>query len=183
MRFCNPARRKPDPLSPNFLRKAAADENGVTAIEFALVLGPFLALLFGIISVGFYFFSMFSLEHAIETASRQIRIGAPPSAVQFKTDVCAKLPGFMDCNNIRLNVQNSSNYVVSAAACLDNNRALIAAGAYTPGAVSDVIIVTVCFEWNLGGLLNMVNWIAPSGARMGTDSLLLTASTVFTREP
>ncbi len=194
MRFCNPARLKRNNFRPNFVRpnllsKVARDERGVTAIEFALVLGPFLTLLFGIISVGFYFFSMFSLEHAIEVASRQIRIGAaPPAAATFKTAVCANLPAYMVCSGegdkIRINVQNSTNYTASAADCLDTGTGeLIAAGSYLPGAANEVVIVTICFEWNLGALPNMIYWISPTSARMGDGRLLLSASTVFANEP
>jgi Flp pilus assembly protein TadG len=43
-----------------------SDTAGVTAVEFAMVAVPFLMLLFGIITVGLFFFTTFSLENAVE---------------------------------------------------------------------------------------------------------------------
>jgi Flp pilus assembly protein TadG len=188
MRLCIPSRFK-----CGFVKAAAKDERGATAVEFAMVLGPFLMLLFGIISVGFYFFALFSLEHAIEDASRQLRTGSAQTsnktAAAFKSDVCSKLPAFMKCtgasDKVRVNVQNSANYTVAAANCTDNGGNLISNGStsYNPGAAGDVIVATVCFEWDLGNLPNLNYWISPASSRMGNGSILLSAATVFTTEP
>lgn len=183
--------RIPSRVKPSSLENAAKDESGATAVEFAMVMGPFLMLLFGIMSVGFYFFALFSLEHAIEDASRQLRTGTAQTSnktpAAFKADVCAKLPAFMGCtgasDKVRVNVQNSSTYTVAAATCKDNGQLITnEASAYNTGSAGDVVIVTVCFEWDLGNLPNMNYWIAPASAKMG-NSLLLSASTVFTTEP
>src|SRR5262245_42538858 len=87
-------------------RALASSEGGATAIEFALVIGPFLFLLFGIISLGFYWFNIFSLEHAVESAARVIRTGQaqtqtpnPMTVAQFKALICAKLPPYMPCGS------------------------------------------------------------------------------------
>ena len=75
-------------------RRLARDENGVTAIEFAMVGLPFFMMLFGIMGVGFYFFTIFNLENAVEQASRPLRTGEvrewrygddkDPKAITFK---------------------------------------------------------------------------------------------------
>ena len=50
------------------------DTGGVVTIEFALLALPFFMLMFGIILVGLHHFTTFSLENAIDVASRQLRI-------------------------------------------------------------------------------------------------------------
>ena len=97
---------------PGLLARLRRDENGFTAVEFALVATPFLALLFGIIAVGLYFFVQFSLENAVEQASRMIRTGQaqtrepPMTTAQFKTEICNRAPSFIDCGGkVRVNVR------------------------------------------------------------------------------
>jgi Flp pilus assembly protein TadG len=135
------------------------DENGTTAVEFGLVAVPFFMLLFGIISVGFYFFTMFTLENAVEDAARLIRTGqvqtANMSAADFKTQVCSHLPDYVDCpNKVRINVQTFTSFgSITTPSCLDGAGALItnAATTYSPGASSNVVLVTACYEWALAG--------------------------------
>ncbi len=185
---------------PNRLARFAGNEDGTTAIEFAMVIGPFLFLLFGIISVGFYFFVTFSLEHAVESASRVIRTGqaqdssggkTPLTVATFKAKICEKLPPFMECgtatDKIRVNVQTYTGYgTVSAPTCVDNAGALIGAAAqtYAPGGTSSIVLVGVCYEWELSkSMASIPYWIAPQSARMTNGSTLIQAATTFTNEP
>jgi Flp pilus assembly protein TadG len=179
------------------------NESGATAVEFGLVAAPFFILLFGIMSVGFYFFTVFTLENAVESAARVIRTGQAqtqtPSAMtvdQFKTLVCDKLPTFMNCNGsgnkVRVNVQNFSNFsTVSVPSCVASNGTLIPSSGqtYSPGGASTVVLVTVCYEWELTQMMvNNPMWIRPqgsgqTGSQMANGSTLIQASTVFTVEP
>jgi Flp pilus assembly protein TadG len=179
------------------------DERGTTAVEFGLVAVPFFLLLFGIMSVGFYFFTVFTLENAVESASRVIRTGQAqtqtPAAMtvdEFKALVCDKLPTFMNCsgsgNKVRVNVQSFSNFsTVSVPSCIASNGALIPSSSqtYSPGAASSVVLVTVCYEWELTqAMVNNPMWLRPqgtgqTGSAMANGSTLIQASTVFTVEP
>lgn len=180
------------------VRRFAADQNGTTAIEFAMVIGPFLFLLFGIMSVGLYFFVVFSLEHAVESASRVIRTGQAqtqtPNAMtvtEFKAKICEKLPSFMNCsgtgNKVRVNVQNFTGFgSITASSCTDSSGALIpeASQSFNPGAASTVVLVSVCYEWDLSlALANVPYWISPTNSKMGNGATMIQASTTFTSEP
>jgi Flp pilus assembly protein TadG len=179
------------------------DEQGTTAVEFGLVSVPFFLLLFGIMSVGFYFFTVFTLENAVESASHVIRTGQAqtqtPSAMtvdEFKSLVCDKLPTFMNCsgsgNKVRVNVQSFSNFsTVSVPSCIASSGSLIPSSAqtYNPGSASTVVLVTVCYEWELTqAMANNPMWLRPhgsgqTGSAMANGSTLIQASTVFTVEP
>ncbi len=179
----------------------SADQRGTTAIEFAMVIGPFLFLLFGIISVGFYFFVIFSLEHAVESAARVIRTGQAqtqtPNAMtpaEFKARVCAKLPPFMDCssttNKIRINVKQFADFgsitTTTLPSCVDTGGNLIATTGqtYDPGTQSTVVLVNVCYEWDFAtSMANIPYWISPASAKLTSGSTLIQASTTFTSEP
>ena len=109
---------------------------------------------------------------------------------QFKALVCAKLPPFMNCggatDKIRVNVQNAAAYNITPTSCTDGSGALIPASSqtYNTGGASAVVLVSVCYEWELTkSLANIPYWISPSNARMVNGSTLVQAATAFTTEP
>jgi Flp pilus assembly protein TadG len=51
------------------------DQSGVVAVEFALILVPFLVLVFGLIQYGLYFFAAQTGSHAANTAVRELSVG------------------------------------------------------------------------------------------------------------
>jgi hypothetical protein len=163
-------------------------EGGFTAVEFALVALPFTMLLFGIIAVGLYFFVSFSLENAVEQASRLIRTGQaqtmtpPMTTAQFKTEVCNRLPSFVDCTGkIRIKASQVAAFGgASAASCVDGGGNLIPEPATqpVPGAPEQIILVTICYEWDLAGKIPFLKL-----GKMGNGAALITAATVFRTEP
>ena len=187
-------------LLASHLRRFFSDVKGATAIEFAVVIGPFLFLLFGIMSVGFYFFVVFSLEHAVESASRVIRTGQEQTVwttgsstkdAQFRDLVCAKLPPFMTCtgstNKIRIIVQTFTGYgSITEPTCLTSTGTLMptTSQSYNTGSANSIVLVTVCYEWELSkSFASIPYWISPRPGRMTNNSTLIKASTAFTNEP
>lgn len=55
--------------------RSQKDESGAAAVEFALVLIPFLVLVFGLIQYGLYFFGVQQGSHAANSAVRQLSVG------------------------------------------------------------------------------------------------------------
>jgi len=170
--------------------KFRRDENGFTAVEFAMVALPFMMLLFGTIAVGLFFFTTFSLENAVEKAARQIRTGQAQTAnrttSQFKQDVCGLAPGFIDCtNNLRIQVVSNPSFggaatTMAGRPCIDSGGALIPepTSEPVPGAAGEVVLVTVCYEWEMTKVLPFLNL-----GNMGNGSRLIQASTTFRTEP
>ncbi len=164
-----------------------SDAQGATAIEFAMVAMPFLMLLFGIIGVGLYFFTTFTMENAVEQASRLLRTGqaqvAGYTASQFKAKVCEFVPGFVDCDSkVRVNVMSYADTTNITAAslpkCLTAGGALSAGNQYAPGGASEVVLVWVCYEWDLARAIPFLNL-----GDMSNGSRLIQATTVFRSEP
>lgn len=95
-------------VSKNFLR----NEDGTTAIEFAILGVPFLALLFGIVELAVIFFISSTTQHALESSAREIRtgelLGAGEGETEFKAKICAAMSGVGDCANLRLDVVSSN---------------------------------------------------------------------------
>ncbi|MFT5509530.1 MAG: hypothetical protein ACI89J_002617 [Hyphomicrobiaceae bacterium] len=172
----------------DFSARFYRDERGFTAVEFAMVAMPFLMLLFGTIGVGLFFFTTFSLENAVEKASRQLRTGqaqvSGKTTTQFKQDICDLAPSFVDCvGNLRVNVVSNASFSGAAGAiggCTDSGGALIPdpTPSPVPGTAGDVVLVTVCYEWELAAAIPFLEL-----GNMGSGSRLIQASTTFRTEP
>src|ERR1700710_510103 len=83
------------------LRRFARNQKGSTAVEFSLVLVPFVALLFAIIETSIIFFSSQALETVVADSSRLILTGQAQNGnfdqAAFKTAVCNNVHGLFDC--------------------------------------------------------------------------------------
>jgi len=72
---------------------ACRDESGAVAVEFALILVPFLVLIFGLIQYGMYFYSAQSGSHVGSRAVRQMSVGNCQNLADLKTYVLQQLGG------------------------------------------------------------------------------------------
>ena len=171
----------------SLLARFRRDEDGFTAVEFAMVAVPFMSLLFGIIAVGMFFFVTFSLENAVEQASRVIRTGQaqlstpPMTTAQFKSLVCGKLPSFVDCGGkIRVNVVAANSFGgISPPACTNSGNLIPdPPTSNVPGAAGQVVFVNVCYEWELAGKIPFLKL-----GKLGNGAALIQAATTFRTEP
>jgi Flp pilus assembly protein TadG len=169
----------------SLLRRLGRDRSGASALEFALVAGPFFALLLAIIEVSLVFFGSFTLENAVDQAGRMIRTGQAQStgmdAGAFKRQVCSKVVVLFDCEaGLKVEVQRFDNFEGindSLGSPLDDGQ-LKENYPFNMGNGGDVVVVRAFYEWDIFanlpgvGLSNM-----PNGSR------LLVAATTFRNEP
>lgn len=185
MRFRRSTSR-PGVTPTELIARLKTSTDGTTAIEFALVSGPFLMLLFGIIAVGMFFFTTFNLENAVEQASRVIRTGqfqqASMTGDQFKSEICKYTSPHIDCAaKVYVNVMhftNSSDITADKLpSCLKVDGTLNNAASYSPGVQSEIALVWLCYEWDHAKFpwFNLGN--------MANGSRLIQASTTFRTEP
>jgi Flp pilus assembly protein TadG len=161
-------------------------DDGVTAIEFALVAGPFLFLLAVIFETGLMLFSEYVIENGVAQAARMIRTGEVQNSgmtkSEFKDVVCGNLATFLNCQaNLYVDVRNFPNF---AAISLPNPIAgnqlspdVTTGAQFNPGPRLTVTVVRTYYEWNLfvPGISLLAN--------IGTDKRLLSAGAVFRNEP
>lgn len=97
-----------------FARRFKKNEDGATAIEFALVALPFFALIFGIMELAVVFFINSALVQATSEAGRILRVGnfqACGGADQFKAIVCSNMNGLGNCwKNVRIDVVEGDSF-------------------------------------------------------------------------
>lgn len=95
----------------NWIIRYKEDRNGATAIEFAILAVPFMALLFSIVELAVVFFISSTLTHAMNEAARDIRTGEFQAtcggAEQFKAAICDNFNVLGNCANLRVDVVTS----------------------------------------------------------------------------
>jgi len=128
------------------------NSSGASALEFAMVAGPFLLLVFGILAVGLVFAGNMTLENAIDQGARLIRTGEAQSqgfdAAKFKSEVCKYLTAPLSCGDLKLDVRTFATFGSSDLTNpLDSSGNLKSGFSYTPGVGGDVVVVrsVVCF--------------------------------------
>ena len=156
---------------------------------------PFVMLLFGIMSVCLYYFADFSTENATWQAARAMRTGqlqqsqgAYAGAVTnedrkkiFKKAFCDRVPLFQNCNSkVVVIVQSSTGFGgITQPNCASDGVVINdASAAFNTGAASSVVLVTVCYPWDLGGKLPMFKL-----GNLQNGALLMQASAAFRTEP
>ena len=171
-----------------------SEKDGAAAIEFAIVIFPFLALLFAIVEVALVFFAGQVLETAVADSSRRIMTGEVQKAGfnsdQFKEDVCSRLQALFNCETgVQIDVKK-----YSASSGSDPNSLFGGADltqpfdedgnldtsdfSFDPGQQGDIVIVRVVYEWPI-----YVRDFGFNLATLPSGKRLLMATAAFRNEP
>lgn len=186
------------------LRRFGRDEQGATAVEFALVLTPFLMFILVLIGCSLYFFVSNSLERGMDQTSRLIRTGEAVTdqmtVAQFKQAICDGAGGWIQCDKLQVWAQSWSDWSTIGInnptddtgfnangihACVDQNNAASVnnrnpsdpIATYTGGA-SSVVIVTTCYQWEYASKLPFIHL-----GNMQNGTMMIQSSTAFRTEP
>lgn len=187
-----------------------ADQRGTTAIEFGMVAAPFFLFAFAIMGIGLQFFTMNALEHGVESAARKIRTGQiqagqtvnganqPYTNQEFKQMVCDEAGSYIDCAKLIVHIDSGEEWAdVAITPCLTSGSLTPSGGnsgdAVTTktGGASQVVLVTVCYQWDLGGtmwqnywnLLATGAWADDGDTAQTADIVVMQAVSTFRTEP
>ena len=180
-------------------RRAARNEDGATAVEFGLIIVPFMMFLIGSMSVCLYYFTSTAVEEAVWKASRDMRTaqyqqGLGPYANltgdtlknAFKQTVCNNMPSFINCtSSVRVLVQSATTDFRSATivqpVCLNGGDLITdtaANASFNAGGSGNIVLITACVAWQFGGHLTFL-----SLGNMNDGSRLIQASFALNIEP
>lgn len=161
------------------------DRSGATIVEFAFVSMPFFALLIAIIQTSLVFFAQQALDTTSEKAVRTLVTGAVQksnmSASAYKAQVCTKLPVFMKCANLMIDVRAANGF-----SSIDTSTPTITYDSsgnpnnlqFSPGDTSRITIVRLMYVWDVAP--------GPLGFDLSTLSRgkrLMVSTSVFKAEP
>jgi Flp pilus assembly protein TadG len=162
------------------MRRLARKEDGSAAIEFGLVAGPFLGLVFAILETAFVFFAGQTLETAVADSARLIMTGQAQTQgmgqTAFKDAVCARVFGLFDCaNGLHIDVKTYPAFVdIDHTLPLDANGAFKNDMTYQPGGAGDIVVVRLFYQWPV--YVSMLT-------NMSGNKRLLSSAAAFRNEP
>lgn len=137
-------------LCRTWLRK----ENGTTAIEFSMLLIPFLMLSFGIIELALMYTTANLLEGATGSAARLIRTGqlqqsgSADPASDFRTAMCEFATAIIDCNDIVIEVSVLNSYADYTPPVYDADGNMISGG-FDAGGSNDRILIRAAYRYEM----------------------------------
>lgn len=139
-------------------KKWVRNDDGVTAIEFSLLLTPYLMLTLGIIEISIMFMSASLMEGATNSAARLIRTGQFQERVDageapdelFQSVLCDYVTVLIDCNEVVSEVQelDSFNDFASAGPQFDEDGNLISTGV-VPGGSSERSLIRTGYRYTM----------------------------------
>jgi Flp pilus assembly protein TadG len=164
----------------------AADSKGATAVEFALVAAPFLALLIALIQTFLVFFAQELLESVVRQSSRLVMTGQVKdqqmSQAVFKQKVCDQVVIFFTCNGLMVDLQVANSWSTADTSMpplsFDSAGAVKNNWQFNPGDIGDIVVLRVTYVWPviLGPLgFNLSN--------LSNGNRQIMASAAFQNEP
>lgn len=151
-------------LSRHLRRRAIAvarfclSRGGTTAVEFALIAPPFLAVLIAILQMTSFLFAQQALQTATAAAGRLILTGQVQNAnltqTLFKTnDVCPLLPALFTCSNLYVNVQSYNDFGAASTTIpslsISSSGTVSSSGAYSLGGPGEVMVLQLVYPWKI----------------------------------
>ena len=136
-------------------RRLIRQQDGATTVEFALIVAPFLAVLFAIIETAIVFFAGQTLETAAADSARLIMTGQAQtqgfSQAQFKNAVCTRIYGLFNCQGgLYVDVKTYTAFasINNSALPVDSNGNLQTGSfGYQPGGPGDIVVVRLIYQW------------------------------------
>jgi Flp pilus assembly protein TadG len=168
------------------------DSKGATAVEFALIAAPFLAILAALIQTFLLFFAQSLLENVVRQSARQILTGqvqtqdASLSQTQavaaFHQTVCNNAAVLFTCTGLMVDVQVANNWSSANTGMptltYDSNGNVTNIWQFNPGNAGDVVVVRVIYLWPV-----FFGPIAFNMANQANGSREIMASAAFQNEP
>lgn len=160
------------------------DTNGATAVEFALVSLPFLALIFAILETALVFFAGQILESATADASRLLLTGqtAGLDRSKFTQEICGRTYNmFPNCagGGLKVDVRVMTGFNPPSKPPRDGNgNTDTSSFGYSPGVGGDIVLVRAIYEWPV-----YVSLMGFDMADLPNRKRLLMASSAFRNEP
>jgi Flp pilus assembly protein TadG len=168
------------------------DSKGATAVEFALVATPFLAIIAALIQTFLVFFAQSVLENAVRQSSRQILTGQvqtqdaslsqTAALAAFHQTVCNNAAVLFTCTGLMVDVQVANNWSSANTGMptltYDSNGNVTNTWQFNPGNAGDVVVVRVIYLWPV-----FFGQIAFNMANQANGSREIMASAAFQNEP
>jgi len=185
-------RKEPRKRRQAFLRDARRlftrlrrEEDGVTAVEFALIAPAFFFLILLIMETALIFIAEQLLENAVFEAARDVRIGqvqkSGSDAGAFRDQLCSRLFALIRCDspNFYLDVRSYETFAsAQLSSPVDADDEFTDAGKYEFGGPGDIVVVRAYYQWPTNPLYGGLTL-----GNLGNGKRLIGSFTAFRNEP
>jgi Flp pilus assembly protein TadG len=168
------------------------DSKGATAVEFALIATPFLALIAGLIQAFLLLFAQSVLENTVRASARQIltgqvqttdaSVGMTAGQAAFHQTVCNNANVLFTCTGLMVDVQVANNWSSANAGMptltYDSSGNVTNTWQFNPGNAGDIVVVRVMYLWPVFFGPLAFNW-----GNQANGSREIMASAAFQNEP
>ncbi|MEO1038384.1 MAG: TadE/TadG family type IV pilus assembly protein [Pseudomonadota bacterium] len=166
-----------------WMRRFAEARRGSAAVEFALIAGPFFALMMAILEVGLVFFTSSVMEDSMLQAAREIRTGEFQTGGNGRADfldtVCESFGNIGDCSKLSVDVRTFDNFTsVTVPDPVVDDEFSDAGFVFEPGGAGDVVLVRVFYRKKL-----FTPSLGVGLANIADNEVLMSAATAFRSEP
>ncbi|MBB4373373.1 Flp pilus assembly protein TadG [Bradyrhizobium sp. cir1] len=170
----------------NRCKAFAADRGGATAVEFALVAAPFLALIIALLQTFIVFFAQQLLENIARQSARLVMTGQVQSAqltqAAFKQKVCDQISILFTCSGLMVDLQVANSWSGANTGMptltFDSSGAVTNTWQYNPGDAGDIVVLRVMYVWPV-----MLGPLGFNLSNLSTGNRLLMSSAAFQNEP
>ncbi|GGZ20609.1 TadE/TadG family type IV pilus assembly protein [Asticcacaulis endophyticus] len=169
-------------------RRASAglrDRKGSAAVEFALIAGPLILLIFGCLELALFIIVSVLLDNATQAAAREIRMGIltgeNSDATSFRQQICDNM-GWVAAtcmNDLQIDVETFDNFTgVDLTPPIVEGEFEEANFSYDLGGSSSIQLVSAYYSYSL------ITPILSSGmATLSNGDAVLTTQVIFRNEP
>ena len=187
---------KRKPIAKSFSR----NEDGATAVEFAIIAVPFLGLIAAIFETGLMFFASQSLQTAVTEGTRAIMIGDAQADGSLRSSnvfaskyICPLLPSAMfTCSSLKVDVNVVGNFSQNYGAIFSTN--IQSAGTqFCIGKRGDIILVRALYPMPVfmkilaldasGNTSTITAGLSQNPNTGAMDTRVLMGTAVFRNEP
>lgn len=164
------------------LRRFVRRQDGAAAIEFGLVMLPFLLLMFLIMETALLFFAGQTLETAVADSARLIKTGQAQNFTEttFKTEVCKRIYALFNCSSgMYVDVRDYTSFAsISSTVTYDSKGNPVTQFSTGALATGQIAVVRLMYKWPILFPLTQ-KFLGDSG---GTSRMLV-ATAAFRNEP
>lgn len=143
------------PRPVTIARRLTADSRGAAIIEFAICGGAFIALTLATLVTALAMFAQQYVQSLAEEMARDVMTGktqmAGTTAAQFKTQACAKLPPFLSCGKLMIDLRRASSFATANTGApvivYDSSGKPTNPWAYDNIAPGEIVVLKVMYLW------------------------------------
>ncbi|MEX6508883.1 TadE/TadG family type IV pilus assembly protein [Jiella sp. M17.18] len=175
--------QSPEPKHRRGLRAFLRDRRGATAIEFAILAGPFFILMLVLLETSTIFIGELVLDRAVAKVGREVRTGqatnAGVSKADFRQMICDEVSFMMNCGKLQIDLQSYGTFSAIPTSIPVKNGDIDASKlGYALPTSETITALRVYYKWPL-----YTDVLREMSTTMSDHSFVLVASAAFRTEP